>query len=307
MKWLLVAIWVLLSGVFVSGCDCALGGSGVGCLSRMEFVVHVAADRVALDGAVVTVCQNDECASGGTPTWMAAPSLDSPTVGWWYGSIALAGALQAGAGVEVTPLGRATVTISAGLRADQARDGDLWSVRIVDAQGAPMIDFSRRLNYTRTQVGSSPACGPTCYGGNIEVWPSSASGLTCESNSCQSGVDLTGEVTVPAQAPIDASFEACRNAVCSESTWPPRRRFEGALRINLSDDHQINSDLWSFHISMPEDPALLADGDIYQVTMTATDGTVVANIRETVTYEETFPNSPTCDAFPCRRATLTSP
>jgi hypothetical protein len=304
MKWVLVAIGVLLGGLFVVACDCALGSSDIGCGSGMGFVVHVPADRVGLDGAVVTVCHNDECASGTTPTWIAAPDLYSPTVGWWYGSIAFAGALQAGAAVEVTPLGRATVTIGINLRQDQARDGDLWSVRVFDAQRAPIIDFSRRLNYTRIQLGSGEGCGMTCYGGKIDVWPSSANGLTCESHSCLSGVDLTGEVTLPDQAPTGARFEACRNAVCAEVTQP-LQRFEGALRVNLSEDRQINSNQLTFHISMPEDPAMLASGDIYRVTMTASDGTVLANINETVTYEETFPNGPTCDAFPCRRATLT--
>ena len=50
--------------------------------------------------------------------------------------------------------------------------------------------------------------------------------------------------------------------------------------------------------------AVLANGDHYTVTVTDQDQNVLAAVDQQVTYGETFPDGPACDAFPTRTVTL---
>ncbi|HXJ22474.1 MAG TPA: hypothetical protein VMT03_19810 [Polyangia bacterium] len=106
----------------------------------------------------------------GTPAWIDV----SDPAGWQNASIGFTGAINGEGSIAVTPDGRATLDLTAWVDNDAARDGDQYQVQVVDAGGTAVIDFSRNVRYTRQDI-----CSSTCYNGTIEVWPSSASGLTC--------------------------------------------------------------------------------------------------------------------------------
>jgi hypothetical protein len=294
MKRWLALVGIMVVGAAVASCACP----GILCVSKMSFVVHIARDRSGLEGSTVTVCQAGHC-MGGTPAWIDRSDPRLPTGGWENANIAFMGAIGGEGSIQVTPDGRATLDVTAWPR--NVRDGDLYAVRVVDASGTALIDFSRKLDYGQGRGGT---CGPTCYSGAVEVWPSSTNGLTCTSLARLSGATyVTPALALPDDQAQGTTFDVCRNMVCSRAIWP-RNVFDGALGASLAGGISGDGNAFVFEIEMDDDPAVLADGDTYTVTVTDAHRNVVAAVDQAATYQQTFPDGSACDAFPTRRLTL---
>jgi hypothetical protein len=272
VKLCLALVGVVILGAAVAGCC-----SGVGCLPEMSFVVHVASDRSGLEASTVTVCRNGLCMSG-TPTWI---DVTDPA-GWENAGIGFTGAINGEGSIDVTPDGRAT----------------LYQVQVVDAGGNTLIDFSRKLQYTHRDI-----CSSTCYGGSVEVWTSSANGLTCTALYQPSeAMYKTPELALSDGAEAGTIVDACRNASCARATWPGA--FKGAISASLFGGRKGVGKPFVFRVYMYDDPAVLADGDHYTVTVKDQNQTVLAAVDQSATYTETLPDGPACDAFPTRTVTL---
>jgi hypothetical protein len=289
-------VGIVASGALIASCGCA----GVGCASAMAFVVHIPIDRPGLDQSTITVCRQGQCMNG-TPTWIdrsSDPGL--PTGGWEDAYVTFAGAIQGKGSIEVTPDGRATLDVTVWVSSQAARDGDLYSLRVVAFDGMTLIDFSRQLGYTYHDYG----CGLTCASGTVEVWPSSTNGLVCTSRARTSGASyISPGLTLPNNQAQGTTFDVCRDSTCSRSIWP-RNVFDGALGVTLAGGINPGANTFAFQLYIDDDPAVLADGDVYTVTITDADQNVVATVDQAVTYQETFPDGPACDAFPTRQVTL---
>jgi hypothetical protein len=119
----------------------------------------------AIAGATVTVCRNADCASslltstddGGGLTW----SFGAGPPRFWMGGTATGTAttylyLSAGPGIQSGPLA----------------NGDVYAIKVVDAQAKPLFDASQPTSYTvgHTQPGD-PACDATCSSAKIDFSP----------------------------------------------------------------------------------------------------------------------------------------
>jgi hypothetical protein len=292
VKHFLVLAGVALGGALVAGC-CA----GLKCLANMEFVVHIPRDRAGLEGATVTVCRNGSCGTG-TLVWNDASDPWLPSGGWHEATVVFTGENGGEGSIRITPDGRATLDLKAYVGTD-GRDGDLHTLQVVDAAGTTVIDFSRRLTYTH----QDGVCAQNCVRGLVEIWPSSANGLTCSSLGRTSGASYVSPVlTLPAGQAQGTTFAVCRNAVCSRAIWP-RNVFDGALGAALAGGARSDN-TFMFEIYMYDDPAVLADGDAYTLTITDAYQNVVVAVDQAVTYDQSFPDGAACDAFPTRQVTL---
>jgi hypothetical protein len=268
----------LLALAELSGC-CASPACG----QQAFFEIHLVATRAQLDGGELTICRNGFC-SAGKPVWAA------PQDGWERADFVLAGDLSTtSANVSVSPDGRAWIQVATQLE----RSGDRFDLRLVDVQGATLLDFSRSLRYDQRE-----ACGQECLTGSIRVWPDSPSGLTCSARTCGSGVAITADVTLPDGRSGDISIEICRNDLCGSVLWPSLSR-AGSLGAGVSE-RSLGANRMEFRITTNDDPADLADGDRYRVTIMDDQQNVLAAIDRTVTYDATYPNGSECDPYPCR-------
>lgn len=277
-----LTLLVLISRLLIGCC-------GALCVSQMGFEIHLAAGRTALEGGTLTICQSGTCSSG-TPVWD-----DVPMSGWQHAGIGLAGGLSGRVTLAVTPDERATIEAEVWPKGD--RDTDHYDVRFVDSHGTTLLDFSRDQRYDRHDL-----CGQSCTSGAIRVWPTSPNDLTCSSRTCDSGAGFTANVTLPDQSAQGTSFEICRNDVCAGTAWP---RFTpgGNLSAGLSG-RSLGGNEWEFSVWVTDDPAVLADGDRYRLTITPFQQSAAVTIDRPVTYAETWPNGSACDPFPCRWATI---
>jgi hypothetical protein len=192
-------------------------------------------------------------------------------------------------------------------------DGDVYSVKIVDASGQTLIDVSRPVQYGLENV--DLPCGKT---GNrfaaLDLYPSSASGILCDNNSCHyPGAKLNGSVaTATPLAPTTVTL--CRNGTCSAGTatiqacLPDKNcasaGYGAAMEPYLGNILiKAKGDSIAFEVDSIDDSAALADGDVYQVVVTQGSDTLLSK-SVTVTYLAEYPNGPQCDPVPCRNATV---
>lgn len=282
-------IRLLVAGALASML-CLLSGccAGSACGRTAYFEIFLDASRAVLDGGELTLCRGTACSSG-KPTW------SQPEDGWEQGMFDLVGDLPTArtyTTVIVTPDGRSRIQASAPIE----RSGEQFDIRFIDAQGTALLDFSRNLLYDHKDI-----CGQDCPAGAIRVWPTSPSGLTCSARTCASGVGITTEGTLSDTYAGNLTYELCRNDVC--------RMWRAWAYTCAGDAAHVNPDCLGgdrrkLSSNVTDDPALLADGDHYQLTITDDQMNVVASVDKTVVYSESFPNGTECDPFPCRWAEI---
>jgi hypothetical protein len=254
-----------LVGIVVLGAVVAGCCAGVGCLPEMNFVVHVASDRAGLEGSTVTVCRDGLCMSG-TPTWI---NVTDPA-GWENAGIGFAGAINGEGSIDVSPDGRARLELSAWVANDAARDGDL------------LVHLCRGHRRGVAIVGERPHLHRPlpALGGHLQD-PRARSRRRCGGGH--------GRRCVPERD-------------CVRATWPGS--FKGAISASLFGGRKGVGKPFVFRVYVYDDPAVLADGDHYTVTVMDQSQSVLAAVDQQVTYDETFPDGPACDAFPTRTVTL---
>jgi hypothetical protein len=293
---LLVVALAPLSACIRATCDAI-------CVPSVGATAHVPVGAAALAGATVRFCRNGAC---GSATLGAESDAGAVTSG------ALSGAPFA-AQVNVQDEGDGFTAV--GIFVDVSglsslANGDVYSVSVADAHGASLLSVTRPVTYDEVQ-----SCGPTCKEFLMDVYPTSASGITCGDKSCVSGVDMKGTATVSdTTQPVTVSL--CRNGACGSGSvsLAAIAQHVGEQQVgNLQGAfatvvvfHSETSQTFSFEVDRRDDPAVLHDGDAYTLTMSQGTTTLVG-FSSAAPYETTFPNGPQCDAFPCRHTSVSVP
>lgn len=281
-------------------------GSAPGCTGlrigpQTSIFVHLPVSPRALPGATATVCRTGTCA---TSTYQA------PAGNMIWGSFVSAGG-GGGAMVEDELDGFCRMQFSYPLADGTYGDGDVYSVKIVDANDRTLLDVSRPVRYGLENF--NPRCGnPGNRFANLDLYPDSPSGITCDNNYCiYPGVRLTGTApTSDPHAPITVTL--CRNGTCQSGTTTigscpagATCLFSGYLMESYlgSFEVQAKADGISFDVTSIDDSAALADGDAYAVVVAQGTHTLFSK-SVTVTYSAEYLNGPQCDPVPCRHANV---
>ena len=264
---------------------------------QTSIFVHLPVPPSGLLGATATVCRTDTCTTG---------TYEPPKEGMTWGDFSLLGAT-----VEDELDGYCRMQFSYSLTDGAYADGDVYSVKIVDASGQTLIDVSRPVQYGLEYA--DPLCGnPGTRYADLELYPSSASGITCDNNYCvYPGAKIEGSAaTATPFAPVTITL--CRNGACHAGTatiqpCPPDEGcvYPGTLMDSYLGNFQIQAkgDGIAFEISSIDDSAALADGDVYLVIVTQGSDTLLSK-SVSVTYSAEYLNGPQCDPVPCRHATV---
>ncbi len=275
------------------------GCNGLRIAPQTSIGVHLPVPASGLVGATATVCQNATCTTG---------TYEPPQGVMIWGAFSLLGL---GGMVEDELDGFSVAGFAYSLTEGAYADGDVYSVRIVDASGQTLIDVSRPVQYGLENV--DLRCGKTGNRyANLELYPSSASGILCDNNYCvYPGTKLNGSVATSTPfAPTTITL--CRNGTCYAGTaaiqpCSPDAScvYSGSLMDSYLGNFQIQAkgDSIAFEISSNDDSAALADGDVYLVVVTQGSDTLFSK-SVTVTYLAEYLNGPQCDPVPCRHATV---
>ena len=142
-----------------------------------------------------------------------------------------------------------------------------------------------------------PSCG---LGGAVS--PSGpAIGVICIPAGCDSGAVYDGPLSLGSTDPTTLSVSVCRNGVCARTQLQydsTLRRYVGQIVGPLSvsiwlDGSASPAHFWLHVFGRPE---LLTDGDTYELTVTATTGTLLQIPRKAVSYTRTTLSDPNCGA-----------
>jgi hypothetical protein len=272
------------------------------CEPSFGATLHVPGSAASLFGASVAFCRNGACGSA-----IVGAASDAGVVN----RMVLEGA-PFGADVDVEDEGDGFTVIGISLHVSGLTftDGDTYSVTITDSHGATLLGVTRPVTYNAVQ-----SCGAICLDYDLDVYPTSPSGVTCGDKSCVSGIEFTGTLTTTDTSdPVTVSL--CRNGACGtgSATLSPvadaiGEQQQGNLQGALSAGFVFVSktpQTFAFQISRGDDSAALHDGDVYALTITQ-GSTTLAQSSSPVTYDTTSPNGAQCDVFPCRHATVSVP
>jgi hypothetical protein len=263
-------------------------------------VTHVQTTPEALTKAQVTFCINDACSNatfqkpddaGLVPPTATTGIVHGQLTGPISGTLDMApdeaGWTILDVGPEIYPL-------------ENTHDGDRYGIRVVGADGVALIDFTRGVRYTTTVQPNGPSCEPTCKTGEVNVWPTSASGLTCDANGYESGATLTIATDFGAAGSADI-LRACRNDTCLEIalSQSATSKIKNDQARPLRFFYGLSTGTLTMHID--GEPATLKDGDRYRLSMLSAKGDVLGEIDEVATYAVSFPNGAECDPYPTKR------
>ena len=279
------------------GSSMAPGCNGLRMAPQTSIFVHLPVPPSGLVGATATVCQNGACTTS---------TYEPPKSGMIWGNFPLLSGM-----VEDELDGFSRMQFSFALTEGAYADGDVYSVKIVDASDQTLIDVSRPVQYGLENV--DLRCGKT---GNryadLDLYPSSASGILCDNRYCvYPGATLNGSV-VTATPLAPTTITLCRNGTCAAGTATMQFCLSdkscvgsGTLMNSYLGNFQIQAkgDSIAFAIDSNDDSAALADGDVYLVVVTQGSDTLLSK-SVTVTYLAEYLNGPQCDPVPCRHATV---
>ena len=127
------------------------------------------------------------------------------------------------------------------------------------------------------------------------------------------GCGPTGSWRMPLDVPFEqiqaSTLSVCKNGECTEIALAELEEPEapGSGKGVSAAMKGLMITLWNDESSLVlevqwQNPPSLADGDVYDLTLTDASGMAIATISETVDYVESYPNGPECDVTPCRRA-----
>lgn len=148
-----------LSALAIQLTGCALRCTEVGCDSSVSATLDVDRDLASLDGAVVRTCRNGECVEG----LLVVQASES---GDLQGSCALSEEHRCTAAADGANASK--ITIDVFIDGDDAEDGDVFEVTIVDPADPDTVLATRdgEVDYVVSEPNGA-ACGPTCYNGSI--------------------------------------------------------------------------------------------------------------------------------------------
>jgi hypothetical protein len=149
---------------------------------------------------------------------------------------------------------------------------------------------------------------PGCGGGTADPGTK-----VCTQIGCFSGFFVSAPHLALGMAQIQAStLEICRNGACLKSslaTWDGTQIFEFPATTDAAHPERVRVSIFNeeggarFEISYSVGASgPLPDGDTYDVTLTAADGTTPIATHQVVSYARNQPNGPDCgpvcyDAF----------
>lgn len=280
------------------GSSVAPGCSGTRMAPRTSIIAHLPVSPSELVGATATVCRNGTCTTG---------SYRAPEGDRTWGSFLFAD--LDGAMVEDELDGYCTMGFSYPLTKGSYAEGDVYSVKVVDAKDRTLIDVSRPVRYDLEGV--NLRCGrtgdPTA---NLELYPESPSGITCDNHYCiYPGVHLRASLPTP-EAHATAVVTLCRNGTCHSgvptigscpvgATCSTNESLSGAYLGTVVVEAKADGIV--LDVASHDDSAVLADGDTYSLVVTQGANTLVSK-SVTVTYSAEYLNGPECDPVPCRHA-----
>jgi hypothetical protein len=209
----------------------------VGCASGAHFNLHVPLEPRQLAGAQVAVCRNGVCAS------IRLPRLAHDDGAILAFEDRFAGPLRA------TPAGSRLVTqLSAGwslIRVFEGApephvDGDLYSAEVTSADGALILRIERRVIFSDYYPNGKECDQVPCRGAAMDLWPASASGLSCTAHACASETTFEANLPLHDVRLAGATVEICRNEACSHAVLEPyvdmggfSESVSGALSANV--------------------------------------------------------------------------
>ena len=295
------ALLISAAAPLSASCTRAASCDFKGCTTGTTFTARLAIATAALDAADVKVCRNDACSSRGDA--LASGTSAAPT------AFALRGALAGTGKIETIDAATSRLTITLDDPGATQADGDRYALTVRDAAtGATLYAIERAVLYERAPV--PDGCEARCTKAQVRVYPSSASGLTCSAHACAAGLTLRGETRVARHDMEGGTLRVCRNAACAgltigalptatsdQSAFVVHGAVDAAIVISLSADAAFG-----VTVSVPADPADLADGDAYQVELLNPVSGRVLGFAMPVTYTESFPDGAECDVVPCRTA-----
>lgn len=278
----------------------------IGCGGGPTVEARLQTRRDVLETAKVTLCVDAQCdeliPSGQVP--MEGSSVD-PNFG------ALAGVHLHGV-ATLTDEGQGWLTLSLGevWPAPEAASAH-YQLRIVDAAGEVLLDVAREATFNVTYP-NGPNCAPGCTSGTVSLYADSPSNVVCSSNACHAGFSWSQDIRWSANGQ-NADVEVCRGEACAAGIirrggdFASRRNLEGALTGALETEG-LSADATEVRLVAGAETRALADGDRYRVLVIEREtGIALATFDRTVTYDNSYPNGPTCDPHPCRTATVDSP
>jgi hypothetical protein len=157
----------------------------------------------------------------------------------------------------------------------------------------------------------------TCTSANLDLYPTTQSGLLCSGSICNASVTLNGSL-VTADLTTPVAVAACRNAACGSVTLPlPVSATDGGgelpsqAMIDAGFPAQVGigpgtGHTYPIQVLRMDETAALADGDVYSFTVTQ-GARPLLMWSGPVKYTTTWSNGSSCDPFPCRTATIIVP
>ena len=183
-----------------------------------------------------------------------------------------------------------------------------YTVRVVAPGWRHLLNVTRRMATVPVKL-DPYTCPQSCKAVTMRLYSNSASGITCDSNECESGLEL--RLKAPLMVQQMDGVRVCLNRRCADA------HTDG---IELVRSRGLDYHYWfgvPFHTSRMEflmssselvfhiysDPIVLADGDKYTITFYKSHQPI-GKFEKVVRYESSFPNGQQCDTVPCKRATV---
>ncbi len=217
---------------------------------------------------------------------------------------------ESGIGQRIVSLGARLSRLEIGLAipAELAIDHQAYTVRVVTPRGKQLLSVTRRMGTVPVKL-DPYTCPQSCKTVSIRLYSNSQSGITCESNECDSGLELRLEA--PQMVQQMDGVRVCLNQRCADAQTDGIE----VVRSRGEDYHYgfgvpfhasrmeflTSSSELIFHVE--SDPVVLADGDKYTITFFKAHQPI-GRFEQVVRYQASFPNGQQCDTVPCKRATV---
>ena len=185
-------------------------------------------------------------------------------------------------------------------------DGDRYRLGVTAADGSSLLDVRRGVNYLDTYPNGKACDVVACKAGTINAWPTSAADVTCSGNPIVAQASFTVYPTDP--VPDGSTIRVCRNDVCDEykaflGLGPGEQAAGGTLPGPVLASYELTNGGLKLIVIVDSDPAAVADGDHYVLTLVDRLGATLASLDTRATYTATTPNEPGCDPYPSRSFT----
>jgi hypothetical protein len=318
--------------------------TNLACQAGASYVGHVHAPFATVTGATFTFCVNDVCGTtvappvdagapdasadagdatvgdgggdasgdGGAVSDPGLPELDFQ----WNSGVYASGRVVPEPDGWVLVVAQATGTFGGTpdkpgpFQALAPGDGDRYRLAVTGADGTPLLDVRRGVNYLDSYPNGKTCDIVACKTGTINAWPTSAADVTCSGNAIVAQASFTLYPTDP--VPDNSTIRVCRNDVCDVfdgflGLGPGEQAAGGTLPGPVLASYELTNGGLKLVVIVDSDPAAVADGDHYVLSLVDPLGASLASVDTNATYTATTPNEPGCDPYPSRAFTFTAP